>query len=131
MLLAQLPVEPFQVFGFLAAGGALLWIYNEGRRAFSHTPPLHKEYVTKSDAEALKAEVDKIDAERRTSVANLHAKLDAQVAALRCEIRCEMGEIRSDMGEMRKEMKADNLAVHNRITEVLGALRELKGKVQA
>lgn len=43
-------------------------------------PALHREYATKAEHAALKAEVDKIDQERRVSVANLHAKIDANTA---------------------------------------------------
>lgn len=33
--------------------------------------------------------------------------------------------------ELRAEIKADNTGVHNRITEVIGLVRELKGRMEA
>lgn len=33
--------------------------------------------------------------------------------------------------ELRTEIKADNTGVHNRITEVIGLVRELKGRMEA
>lgn len=60
------------------------------RKVFGHEPPLHKEYVSKTEAERLKGELDKIDNERRTSVANLHGKIDSQVAGLRAELTAKI-----------------------------------------
>lgn len=40
------------------------------------------EFATRKDHDALKAEVEKIDHERRTSVANLHGKIDALAGRL-------------------------------------------------
>lgn len=56
------------------------------RKVFGQDPPLHKEYASRTDAEFLKGEINKVDGERRTSVANLHTKIDTQLAALRAEL---------------------------------------------
>lgn len=71
---------PGQLASFLGIAAFLLGLVVLSRKVFGHDPALHKEYASKDEHNALKKEVEKIDSERRVSVANLHAKIDGNTA---------------------------------------------------
>lgn len=87
-----------ELAAFLGILSFLLGLIVLGRKVFGHEPPLHREYASRTDAAILKTEIDKVDHERRTSVANMHAKCDGQMSALRGELnaKIEKLEIRID-----------------------------------
>lgn len=86
MLLSQVTYTAGELGSFLAIATFLLAAVILVRKVFGHEPPLHKEYASRTSTDLLKTEIDKIDNERRTSVANLHNKVDANIAALRAEL---------------------------------------------
>ena len=49
---------------------------------------------------------------------------------LRDQIEASRLEVKEDMRQLRTELKGDLDGVHSRITEVFGAMKELKGEVK-
>ncbi len=82
-----------ELAAFLGILSFLLGLIVLGRKVFGHEPPLHKEYASRRDAEALIMEIGKVDNERRTSVANMHAKCDGQMHALRGELNAKIEKL--------------------------------------
>ena len=79
-------------------------------------------YATKTELNELRTRVDglvekidasfkKLDEKRSESIGGLHLNIDGVAA------------------DLRREMIVENRGLHNRITEILGDLRELKGRV--
>lgn len=77
---------PGELASFLGIAAFVLTLVVLSRKVFGHDPALHREYVTKHEHAELKLEVEKIDRERRTSVANLHAKIDEQTREINSRI---------------------------------------------
>lgn len=69
--------------------------------------------VVRSDQSAILNQIKDLQKERSVSVGRLHDKVD------------------SANGAMRREMKEDVIGLHNRLTEVLAAVSELKGRVDS
>ena len=83
----------------------------EEEAAKEPNPPLHKEYVFRSEFESHVESIERrfidLQEDRRRNVTLLHAKID----------------------NMRGEVKGDITGVHDRITTLLAAFSEVKGAV--
>lgn len=119
----------FYATGFIAAV-VVLWRHLRGAPsgiAIAGQPltvQLAADYATKDEHTELKTRVDEMGAEirdgfqhieskRSQSIGNLHEKLEKSIAALRLE------------------MKSDIAGVHELQRDVLGAVRELKGRIES
>jgi hypothetical protein len=106
----------------------------EEAAAMEPNPPLHKEYVSRAEHEALVALTKKEDAalqayvdarfmaldkSRRENVDKLHGKID------HLELRTQQL-----LGEMRREVKDDVTGMHKRTDVILESLAELRGAVR-
>lgn len=96
MLIAQIPVDGLQLFGWLGCAGAVLWILNLGRSfmaGFKETPPPNETYVRKEqfkdqqdrlkelkdDLKSLRGEVQDLAKELREATSNLPSRIFAML----------------------------------------------------
>ncbi|WP_221029914.1 hypothetical protein [Actomonas aquatica] len=49
LILAELSFDAVVFAGVMGSLGAAMWLYNEGRKAFGHNPPLHRSYVGREE----------------------------------------------------------------------------------
>jgi len=111
ILADTLPVTPTEVFGFLGSLGMLLVIYNQAMKAFGHEPPLHEQYVSKEEHQKLEAHMNAED-----------KKMDERIEKMSKKI--EDGFAHADT------RRSTSIAgIHNRITELLGEVRQMKGEI--
>lgn len=87
-------------------------------------PPLHKQFVTREEFQALSGRFEEIGRELRSSFIELDRKRSVSIAGLH-------DDLSAGLQKVRDEMKSDNGGIHNRITEMIGLVRELKGKIEA
>ena len=88
--LAQITYTSAELGAVMGVLLLLLTLAIAARKVFGNDPPLHRQYASREDADFLKSEIGKIDTERRTSVANLHLKIDTQLASLRIELNSKI-----------------------------------------
>lgn len=81
----------------------------------------HKSYTPWESHLELKARVDKMSDEIRQGFERLDHKRSVSIAGLH-------DDLQSTSAAIRAEMKEDMSGVHNRITEVLSAVTELRGE---
>lgn len=118
----------FYATGFIAAV-VVLWRHLRGAPSATEiagqplTVQLAADYATKDEHTELKLRVDEmggeiregfrhLESKRSISIAGVHEKLEKSIAALRMEI------------------KSDIAGVHELQRDVLGAVRELKGRIE-
>ncbi len=128
-LLAQIAPDPQALTQFLIIVGFLgstvtSWLaLRSSNRAQKREVSFTEEFATKAEHIELKGRVDRIadeivrgfervDQKRSTSIAGLHDDLETKTSALRLEV------------------KADIKGVHDRMTDVLGAVRRIEGKIE-
>lgn len=121
-------------FGMVALavmfGCKWLWDYNRQRRDADAqhepkaTPPLHRQFVTREEFQALAERVDGIAAEVHEGFRALDHKRSVSVANLHAAIT-QLGNA------VRSEIKADTKGVHDRVNEVLSAVSKLEGRIES
>lgn len=105
--------SPIQLYAFLGILAFILMMVLLVRKVFGHEPPLHKEYVSRAEHEAL---VEKIDADlgrergarkqMHQEIANLQSGVEvvktqnAQQSAALGELRTEQAKIRDRIDEV-------------------------------
>lgn len=109
----------------LAAGGIAILIVNVLKITdrFKESPPAHTQYASKSDHAELKRRVDEISAEIRGGFEKLDHKRSVSIAGLH-------DDLKDAVAELRTEIKTDINGVHERLTDIVGAIGELKGRTQ-
>jgi hypothetical protein len=132
MMLAQITAPSSMEFGgWLFCLGAAFWIANQGKKLFmgDKKTEIQQPLVVKGEKECL--EVDRHE-NFAAAVANEQAKLHQKIGGVDRAAREEFKSIRDEMHAMelrlneKGEERSDKL--HDRITEILGEMRELKGK---
>lgn len=126
--IAQLPTDsvPSLSAWILGASGAVFLInqaltfYKEHMRV---KPEPADTYATKAEHTELKGRVDNADAKIETNFRELDRKRSVSIAGLHDDLAAKTEALRS-------EMKSDNERLHDRITDVLAKVSELKGQVQ-
>jgi hypothetical protein len=128
-LLAQIAPDPQALTQFLIIVGFLgstvtSWLaLRSSNRAQKREVTFTNEYATKAEHAELKNRVDKIadeivrgfervDGKRSSSIAGLHDDLESKTTALRMEV------------------KSDIKGVHDRVSDLVGAVNRLVGKVE-
>ena len=109
------------------------------KQLFQLDPPLHKEYVSRAEHEALEEKMDirltAISKSGTESREKMHKEIESLkvgvevVKAQNSQQSAALGEIRKDQQIIKSEIKADNTSMHTRIGEVLTALGEIKGRI--
>ncbi len=93
------------------------------KQLFQRTPPLHEEFASKKELEALSERVDGIaakiqesfdalDGKRSRSIAGLHQALERATESIR-------GEVKKDVGH-----------IQNRITDMFGEIQRILGRFE-
>jgi hypothetical protein len=128
MHLAQLSSENSGPFLIVVVGGsAALFLINQAltfwKDHMRERPTPSDTYATKAEHCELKGRVRGVEEKLESNFRALDQKRSVSIAGLHDDLRNKTDSIRS-------EMKEDNLRVHDRITEVLGKVSELKGWVQ-
>lgn len=112
-ILANIPVDAIQLFGFLGSAGAVLWIINQFKGAFGANPPLHKAYASKDDLTQVHGRIKR---EREET--------DKAVARLEAEQRLLRGKLDEDLEGLRDQIAQNNKDGEQRVTGLRTALDE-------
>ncbi len=87
------------IVGVIATATMVLQIWS----LLKPSPPLHKEYATKNELEKVEKRIEKVAAERQTSVGNLHEKIDGiETKVDRSDAKLEM--INTEIREIRAQI---------------------------
>jgi hypothetical protein len=117
-MIAQLSIPPIPwsttgqftlgLLGLLAVVGTLLFIWNQGKRAFGRTPPMNEE-LDKRDR-ALRKMIFASEAnikERMTRLENLYVEMQADRLRKWDELQREFGQLKSDLSFIRGRFEKD------------------------
>jgi hypothetical protein len=122
-----------EVLFYLAGGTAAViaaWYYLTGRDGERRITP-QPLVVTPETQFATRAELEEV----KRSVAALAAKIEHGFAELDLKRTTSLerlhGDLQARTDGLRAELKADTDKIHHRVTEVFGALRELRGRLGA
>ena len=120
-----------EVLFYLAGGTAAVvaaWYYLTGRDGERRITP-QPLVVTAETQFATRAELEEV----KRSVSALTEKIDHGIAALDLKRSNSLEKLHGDMqtrtDTLRAELKSDTDKIHNRMTDVFGALREMRGRM--
>jgi len=120
-----------EVLFYLAGGTAAVvaaWYYLTGRDGERRITP-QPLVVTAETQFATRAELEEV----KRSVSALTEKIDHGFAALDLKRSNSLEKLHGDMqtrtDTLRAELKSDTDKIHNRVTDVFGALREMRGRM--
>lgn len=107
-------------------------------------PPLHRQFVSRDEFSNLEEEVQAIAAEFRDSLTKERDAALNRFSAIAGEIKSNFNaldgkrsasiaglhdDLRDGMEKIRSEVRQDNTGIHTRITEVISAVAELRGRL--
>lgn len=126
------------VFILLASAkvvAAIRTIKGDGEKRELINQPLsvkeHTEFATKKEMEGVKHDISVVDADLKSLRREITENGERRRISIEGKVSDLAREARAQNEALRREMKEDNENVHERINDVLTAVAELKGKVDA
>ena len=125
---AQVSLETLgPIVPWLAGASVAIFLVNQALTFFKvhirEQPTPADTYASKSDHAELKRRVDEISAEIRGGFEKLDHKRSVSIAGLH-------DDLKDAVKELRTEMKEDITGVHSRLSDIVAAIGELKGRIQ-
>lgn len=126
-MFAQIPdVEAPAFLAWLACGALALFLLNQAltfwKEHMREKPIPGETYATKTEHGELKGRVAAVEDRTEQNFRELDRKRSVSIAGLH-------DDLRDKTDSLRTEMKADNERLNMRITEILSAVGEIKGRI--
>lgn len=126
--LAQLTADMLgPIVPWVAGASLTVFLLNQALSFFKEhireQPTPSDTYASKSDHAELKRRVDEISAEIRGGFEKLDHKRSVSIAGLH-------DDLKDAVKDLRTEMKEDITGVHSRLSDIVAAIGELKGRIQ-
>jgi hypothetical protein len=128
LTLAQLPeVEGPAFLAWLASAALALFLLNQAitfwKEHLREKPIPGETYATKVEHNELRQRLDAVDGKIEANFRELDRKRSVSIAGLHDDLTAKTEAIRA-------EMKHDAEGIHARMSDILGAVHELKGRIQ-
>ena len=111
------------IVGFLASTFTSVMALRSSNRAQKREVSFADEYATKAEHTELKIRVDGIDSSVRSGFDRLDGKRSVSIAGLHDDLEAKTNAL-------RLEVKADIKGVHERVTDIVGFVKRIEGKLE-